>query len=409
MTEKGATSPAASEPQDHAGEASVWAAIYVGAAVVAFVSVLPMMVGVLARDLGLGDQRAGYLVAGDRAGGLIGTLVGVLLLRRRSGRTVVVTGLCGLIAGNVATGFFSAFESLFVCRFAAGIAQGTVSAFCYATLGRSSRPARAFSFYCALQLILGSVGSLLIPGLVQAGGWRAPFYALAALVVPGLAVASLLSARAGGPPPAPQRGPNRGSWAAWAILGSILSFFIGAGGLYAYLERIGEAGRLSGDVIARSLSVASLAGLAGALLVGFAAHRLGRARGAALGGAMCFASIAAFLLPTSEGMYWAATAAFVFAWDFFYPFQFAILAEADRRGAVTALTPAATGSGLAAGPALAALLLDRTGPGGVPLLGLGMSVVSFSLLFLVAYAIRRRTPYLAGSRLSPTSEPPSVA
>jgi len=361
--------------------AATWAAVYLGAAAVAFVSVMPMLVGVLAQDLGLGAERAGVLAATDRAGALAGTVVCVLALRRQSRRRIAAAGMLALTVGNAVTGFFTAWGPLLVCRFAVGFAQGTVSAICYAAMGGCPRPARAFAFYCALQMILGSLGAWIIPWLLEVGGWPAPFHALALLALPGIGVAALI------PGSLPKRSPERGgakapnSSRAWIALASIFVFFVGAGGLYAFLERIGDAAGLTRAVIARSLSMASLAGLAGSLLAGGVAHRWGAGRGAALGGALSLAAMAAFLLPANGVLFPVAAAGFNFSWNLLYPFQFAGLAQADRRGSATAFTPAATGSGFALGPALAAVLFEHHGSGAVSMVALGLGMMSLALLF----------------------------
>jgi predicted MFS family arabinose efflux permease len=378
------------EPKVAARSTSVAAAIYLGVTAAAFASVLPMIVGVLAGPMGLGAGRAGYIAAADMAGGIAGTFLSLWAMRRIRWPVAMRLFLVLLIGTNVATVWVSAYAPLLVVRTLAGVSEGAVLTICYAVLGVAASPERALAFYCAGQMLLGAVGSLAIPWMVASGGRSAPFWALAAFAVPGLLCAGALPAPLKTPAPRDERRahptPGR-TWLVWAGLASIFLYFSGAGAVYAYLERLGIAAELSPLTVASALSAASIAGLCGSLMVGVLARQLDQRLGSGGSALLTLAAMLALMADShSVTVFTAATCAFLFAWNIFYPMTFGALAAVDQAGAATASTHAVTGSGLALGPALAAFLLPWLGIHQIPLVGMAAVVLGLALLVPIALA-----------------------
>jgi len=370
--------------------AAEWTAIYLGVIAAAFASVLPMLVGVLATTMGVGAGRAGYVAAADMAGGLVGTLLAVTAGRRMSWASAMRLYLSALVAGNVASAFAGTYAVLLPLRFATGVAEGAALAICYSVMGASILPERALGVYCAGQMLLGAVGSLAMPALVHAGGWPAPFLALAILSLPGLALVRTLPTRPLAVTSATTRSWLSGiEWRTYAALGSVLLFFTGAGALYAYLERLGAAVGLEGTIVARSIAASNIAGLSGSLLASIVARAIGRRPGAAAGGALALLAMLAFCADSPSALvFLVACCTLMFAWNVFFPFQFGLLAGGDRTGGASALTHALTGTGLALGPALAAYLVTGGSVLRVPPASVAITLGAMALLAPAALRLR---------------------
>ena len=374
-----------------AKQRGVWVAIYIGIVAATFAAVLPMLVGVLASSMGLGATRAGYVVALDRAGSLVGTFTALWMMRRRGWATTMRVFLPLLMFGNLASGLTTSYGALLPLRLLTGLSEGGAVAIAYAIMGASTLPERSLAWYCAGQMVVGALGSLAIPYLVNVSGWPAPFFALAALAAPALFVIRLLPEQGDAAFARPARGATKGglSPAAWAGMGSVLLYFVGAGALFAYLERLGNSLGIAAQTVAWSIAASNVVGLCGSLLAGSLARWVGRRRGASVGALLTVIAIAALCMPgLGAPAFAAATCLLMFAWNVFYPFQFGLLAGADRAGVASGITPALTGSGLALGPALAAFVLTQHGYESVALLSLLIVLASFPFLWPAA----RRSP-----------------
>ena len=79
---------------------------------------------------------------------------------------------------------------------------------------------------------------------------------------------------------------------------------------------------------------------------------------------------------TTWQTYLGAVSLFFFAWGFYYPFQFRLLAQIDVGGRMTVLLPLMTGGGLALGPAIGGQLLAAGGTTAVCLFGMACVTAS---------------------------------
>ena len=342
--------------------ATEWATIAIGLAAATLPAVLPLMVGVLARQFGIGTEQAGYVVAMNMGGILAGSLSCVLLARRFAWGPLIVAGLCITVAGNALTMLTASLAPLIATRLVSGWGEGVVGACCYALMGQARLPGRSIAFYAGGQSIVGAAGLALLPSLMVAYGWHV-FYVLVSIVaVPALLLTPLAVRGRERAVKATERGTadQAPSAAGYVALAAILLFFVGIAMIWAFMERLGVRQNFSLTQLSVALSASSIAGLAGSLVAGALADRLRVQIGLAIGLAVIVGSLA-LLLTGSFYPYMAAICGLYFAWAYQFPFLFGCLADSDRGGRIAVMTPIATGGALTVGPAIGGLILAHSG------------------------------------------------
>ena len=354
-----------------------WATIAIALAAATLPAVLPLMVGVLARQFAIGTEQAGYVVAMNMGAILAGSLSCILLARRLDFRALIWGGLAVMVTGNILTMLTDSLNPMLATRVISGWGEGVVAACCYALMGRARLPGRSIAFYTGGQAIVGAVGLAILPSLMAAYGWHV-FYVLvslvavpAALLAPYAARRSVASKSAGSP--AVMRG--RPSAAGLGVLGSIFMFFAGLAMIWTFMERLGADQRLSVVELSAALSSSALAGLLGSFAAGAIADRIERKLGMALGMLTIGISLGSLLTP-GFWPYATAICGLTFAWAYQFPFLFRCLAETDRDGGVALLTPVATGGALTVGPAIGGYLLANGGPEVLSCVCLGLTAVA---------------------------------
>jgi predicted MFS family arabinose efflux permease len=383
----------------------LWAAIYVGIAAATLPAVLPVMVGVMADQLGFGLERAGYVASANMGGIALGSVLGAALTRRWSWAAVIITGTVTMIGANGLTMIGTHFAYVTGMRFTAGLGEGLIAGICYAAMGRSGQAARALAFYVAGQGLVGAVGMGFMAAVIRHAGWQMLFVLVSTLAVPALWLArrigSLHDRHALVVPVAavtavPAVDAGAMTWLGWGAVGALLAQFIGLSSIWAFLERLGHLKGLDAFHLSLALSASAIANMVGSLLVGVLAHRVRGLYGIAVAFALFVASVLTAFLWDAWQVYLVAGVLFMLSWSVYFPFQFGLLADFDRGGALAAIMPAVTGVGFTVGPAVGGVLMARGGTGAI--LGWGSGCLLLSTLACVAlYRISRRTAHdLAG-------------
>lgn len=339
-----------------------WPVIAVTLAVATLPAVMPVMVGALMRQFGLKIDQAGFVISANMAGILLGALSSPLLLSRLSDRAILVGGLLVMSAGNGLTLIVHAYLPLLATRLFSGWGEGLAAAVGYSLMGRSSLPARTVANYAGGQALIGSVGMAALPSLTQRFGAPAFYGPITLLALASLLAVNPATRAAPRPGLAPSRGPGalRGAGGPAAMLAALFAHFAGMTTAWAFLQRIGADNGLPEPAVAAALSASAIAGLAGSLAASLLARRLSTPASLALGAVLVMACALGLAAP-GAGLFAATACLLSFTWAAQYPFMFRRLAELDRQGRWTTLTPVATASALSAGPALGGMLLQRTG------------------------------------------------
>ena len=368
---------------------SVAIIVALGSLAAAILILAPAIVGAYITQCGFSPQQAGYLISADMAGMGLATLPALFWVKRVDWRHVARVALLLAAAGNVLTAGSASFESFVIVRFCTALAAGTAMSVCLASIGMTRDPDRVFGLWVVGQLALGAVGLALFPLILSAWGFAGVFLLLAgALFVLSFFVHHL-----------PQRGPDPASstgagaalrrrllLAACGVFG-VLCFYVGLSGVWAFLERMGVTAQLDAGFISRTLSLASLAGIAGAASASFLSARRGRLLPAGAGFALILLALMLLLNRVTAEAYLLAACLFKYAWTFILPYLLASITAIDASGRVILVTNIMIGGGLAIGPAIAATLI---GAGSYqPVVWLGLGFMCACLLLFLPLLLRR--------------------
>ena len=340
---------------------TLWAAGALGILATAVTAILPVLMGVWQKQAGLQVDQAGLVAATELFAQVAGTGAFLWASPRWTLRRIGVVGLCVMIVGNIATAASVDFASLIAARVIGGAGGGLIRALCMMSLAKALSPGRAFAVYAGAQVGLAAVTTALMPHFIDAHGARAPFLVLTLASVLGFALCPLLPRQS--PLPTAIRHPGRRPYPIAAILAiaALFIFFAGQGALWTYLAPIGAYQSIPAAGVTQALALLNVAGLAGALGVGALAHRLNpRIALVTLLATEIAAIVLLFNVHHTPGFI-ASAGVFYFSWCASFPFQFTVIARSDSSGRASAVVPAADGSGLAGGAAIASVVLPTLG------------------------------------------------
>jgi hypothetical protein len=354
------------------------AAIAVAAFVALALYLAPGLVTAFVRGLGFSASSPGYVIAAEMAGMGIATFPALWWLRRVRWGRLAAAMLVIIAVGDLLSMFMTTPITLGATRFVTGLAEGTVSIICMSALRLTRDPNRSFGFWLFAQLAVGALALLGLPALLATAG-VAGFYGT--LAVLALALASVAGRIASGHNQdialARSAAPLAGSsWQGVAGLAAVVAFYTGFSAVWTFAGQMAAAG----TDVAGALSVAPIGGMAGAAIAGAIGKRFGPARPLGIAAAI----LAGAVVVLGRRMQWLGYAAGCFAvlfgWTLAVPFLLGGIAKIDRSGRLTVAVNIAIGGGLAAGPALAAAIVGRSGRyQGVVGLTLGLTCVSYVL------------------------------
>jgi predicted MFS family arabinose efflux permease len=350
-----------------------------------FMSLLPGLAPV-------NDRQLGYIASWDLNVMACAIAASAFLLHRIDWRWLVAAGLLLIAAGNAATGLAHSYLSVVLARVVAGAGEGLAIGVSFAALGRAGNPDRAFSVYLVAGAAFSSVLLWGLPELQRRFGAPALFFGAAGLAVP---VAMMLRWFPHGrlPDDAARSSVRIDRRLAVAGLVGVFFYFMAQGGMWGYLERIGQAHHLGADQISRALAIANFAGIGGAAAASLVPRRLGRGLPLLISGAVSALSFQLLLGGVSGLVLLVAAVLLTFAWNFSQPLLSGLCCDADPQGRVVAAMGSIQTFGTGFGPAAAALVL--TGGDFTPVIWGSCIVLALSLAVILAglrepFAIPRR-------------------
>ncbi len=352
-----------------------------GAAVFFFA---PLLVGGYVTQLGFSSQQSGYVISSELAGFALAPIPAAIWVRKISWRVTLYCSIAMVILMNLVTGSLSGFSAYLAVRFVSGFAAGVQLAVCMAVIHSARDPDRSLGFWFSLQLLLGSVGLIFLPGLIGAFGVGAVFLLLAvshALLL--IFIHKIPDGATTGPTPEVKA---TGSVYTWAFLGfsAIFLFEFGIMGIWTYYERIGAAAAIPNRTITFALSASIFLGFVGASAAAYLSTRFSRIVPVVVGSGLAVLSMALLLGQFSTTAYIISAGLYGFAWYFTLPYLMASIANVDSSGRLLILSNMVANLGVAAGPACAALL--QSGEDYTLVLYMGISAMLLSLLFIIRVA-----------------------
>jgi predicted MFS family arabinose efflux permease len=352
---------------------------------------LPVWVGTLIAFYGLSPAEAGATVTSFLAGIVLASLVTARLLARLDARTVVIVGFAVAAAafGYLASRPVETMPSAILptLHALAGLAAGAALSMTHGTIGRTDNPHRLFGL-ANVALAVFSVGFFAaVPALIHSVSPRLLFVVFAGSMAVAALMASLGFPRASGVGSSADASRPAMPGKAWLIVAVVICLAFNQSLLFSFLERLGDhKGFSHADVTTVLVAVGFVNLLPGAL----AALTQRRLSPIAVGtaGPLLQAVLALLVVHAERFAIFAAFAVpYVSIVIFTHTFLFGLLAQVDPSRRAVAATPAMMMLGSATGPAVAGVLVESFGYGGLSYMAAAMSMLAIILML----AFRART------------------
>ena len=344
----------------------------------------PVLVGSAIDSLGLTSDQAGLLIASYFAGYTIITISAVAWLHRVNMRAAAWLSsfvfITSLLVGTLMSGLAGAILTMLVGGAGAGMLYGIS----ITIVSQSDDPDRYFGFALASQLLLGS--ALLFAGPAYIGpNWgysgilaaTAIFVALMSIVIPWTprAVSGTAIDDQGAGSSVPIASILTG-------IGAVLVWFTGYSGIYAFVERIGVDGGLSGHQIGLVLSLTIVTGLTGALGAAWLGDRYGKVKPHLIGAAGAVITVILLLGRPELVRYSFAIVFLTLSINFWLAYMLGGVAAIDTSGRFAVLVTAALGVGATIGPAIAGGLIANSNY--LPMLAFAIVTIMAGLMIIVS-------------------------
>ena len=345
-----------------------------------FFLVMPMYVGALSEDYGFTNSQIGYLISIELGSAALASLTALFWLRQVNWRTVLLVFLVLLAAANVLSIVVGgAYEKLLLIRAVAGFSAGAMMAIALAALGDTQNQDRNFAFGVMGQLGISGCLLLVLPYFIGSWGAASVFTVFLAACVIAIPLARWLPST-GKAPDVTGISERRSLLPLWGLAGSA-AIFVGQAAVWAFIERMGSAAGLSPGTIGVALGSSVLAGIAGAFVASWLAGRKGRRLPMAvamIGEIVCLL----FLLGGyTTAVYFAVVIVYSVCWNFWLPYQMAVIAETDVSGKFVALITLSQAVGVAVGPALVGPMISQDNFDPVVWTGIGFAMLAM-VMFL---------------------------
>ena len=356
---------------------------------------LPVMLGSLADSFALDSKSVGLIGSICFAGYLVGTLGAPLWMNRLDWRWLTVISAAGTAGSFALSASVRELGALYVMWALIGFFASTMTCLGMRILSDLPNKVRAFGVRQGVELSLTAAVLFALPPLVIAT-WKYPgaAWALAAVVAalglsarwvprhPIVAVAAQAHAQ----------GRSRIPARAWFVLAVFFVFLAGNIALWAFLERIGAALKITPAEMGLVFAVLKLLGGAAAFFCAWIGDRAGQR----LPYWVVLAAITAGLALVAQSSSFAPFALGVWLWEFAFTcgcvFQSALIARSDPSGRAVVLIPAVFALGSMVGPAAAGYLVAAGSFVPLLLLALATSVVP-----VLAHALGRGAHAAAGA------------
>ncbi|WP_298670588.1 MFS transporter [uncultured Sphingomonas sp.] len=346
--------------------------------------VAPILTTQLIAERGLTAANVGNYFLFELGGISLASLPALWWMRRFNSRQIAPVAAVTFIAGNLMSTIVPGIELLYLTRLVTAMAGGALMLLCLNAAGAAANRDRLFGWWIAGQLVLGALGLSLLPRLFASFGLNAFYILLAAMMAAALPLAFRFDAPTIDPAPREPRGASTGGLLLSAVaMIAVFAFYIGLGGSWAFMSVIAERAGLKPLPVADTIAIASLLGIAGALLATFLGGRATRTYALFAGYALLLGAVLMLLGRLNMTAFAGAAYAFKFSWTFTLPFILAAIASRDTSGGIMAWVNMVIGFGTSIGPVITGRILGGAGAPVMLIFCATMIAASFALLLLI--------------------------
>jgi predicted MFS family arabinose efflux permease len=356
--------------------------------------------------LGFSEVEVGRVAGADLGGLSLGAAITALFIARVNRRWLVLGSAALAIAANAMCMLLVDYEQVLWLRLLAGVGSGIFTAVAVATLGATSKPARAFNMMLFAFAFSQALELHVLPQLSMNGIYLV-FIGAYALSLPfaGWIPPRPVTRQVAGKIPDADRGAAEAAiapvpaYVPWLVLGAIAATYVNIGAYWTYIELASADRSLSTadpDWVGRILVWSSFLSLLGCLFATITSNRFGLARPLLVTLAVHSAVVCMLAGGINNVNILVSVFMFNFLWIFVDVYQMATVANVDRSGRFAALMPAAQGLGQIIGPNLAATILALgLGYSGVFIMCASATMTGMLLYAFMYLRLRRAIPALA--------------
>ena len=356
---------------------------------------VPVLTTAWVGQLGFTEAQGGRVAGADLGGLALGSVLSSLVMARWNRRWLVVLGVAIAILANGLCMVVTAYEPTLWLRVLAGVGSGVVTAVGVATLGGSSRPARAFNVML-FAFAFSQAAEMKVLPMLSMNGIYLLFIGCFLLCLP------LLHYIPTSPLPGERRSEKEVAAASrlprylpWVCLAAIFFTYINIGTYWVYIELASLDAGIDGDWVGNLLVWVSFGSLVGCLFATLLSNRFGLARPLLVTLVIMTAIVGILVIEINYVHLFISLALFNLLWIFIDVYQMGTVSVIDRSGAFASLMPGAQGLGQIVGPYIAAAMLSA-GMGYTPIFALCATAAFIGgLIYLAMYlGVRREVPQL---------------
>ena len=330
-------------------------------------AILPLFIGSLVDNLGMTAEASGTVVSVNLLGNALGVLLVSILLRFLSLRQFIYVGALLALSAELLSLYLdsSYIEYLFV-RLLSGFGGGIVTGAAVNWIATRPKPDRGFGLLICNQFFLGALLFYILPDIIAKRGVEVFYWLfIVSAVVSIMGSFSLGTDKGNIEPEAAESVDNGVVLEKRSIAKGLLAialFEIAASGIWAFVERMGLDWNLTFEAIGNALSIGTLFGIPGSLLVVYLGARWGRGLPILYGAIACIVGLAVFLTGIQTlWIYILGLIVFNAGWSFTIPYIQAVQAELDPKGRVAVIGMFVVLLAIAIGPFVFGLLIGDRG------------------------------------------------
>ena len=336
---------------------SILSTIYLGVIGAAVFIVQPGFVQGMVESLGFSERQAGFIASAEVWGIAATSILLAFWAPRFNWVKFLNVSLLLFVGGNLASLTTGDLTSFGLLRFIVGLGSGGLISLTFTVMGLTRYPDRNLGYLIIGVLIYSAFSLWVMPTALATIGLNGIIFFFALFGASGWFCLRHMPESGTEHYPAMADSVDVSTGLRVMAVLAMFVYFLAIGGTWAYLFLIGLNAGVNEQEVANGLFLSQLSGIAGALIVALAAHRLGRTSlltvGVPGGGMILLVLFGQFSALT----YAVAVCIYCFAWNMCHPLLLASMASFERKGRVVHYAVAAQMSGLAIGPAGAAALL----------------------------------------------------
>ena len=347
-------------------------------------SLIPLLVGAGSDSLGLSQKQAGFLATADLAGIAVAAVLCTIWIRKLPWRPLALVGILIIVISNIISIWATSYYSICILRFITEFGQGIIFSLAMVSIADTTKPDRYFAFGIGLTVLISIAFFLILPGLIQEMGLT-PIFITNAIVAVAVLPFVLWFPRHGQEKVQTQSDDRTFIIPLFVAMVAFMFFMANQGGLWAYMERIGNSAGFTPEFVGTALAATQVTSVMGALLASALSTRFGRVF-PIVSGTLLFIVAMYLLLSLNSINYVIALCLTQFCYIFVIPYLLLICVELDPTGRLYILSIAFKLGGMSVGPSIVAQYLVPGSYAAVSTIGTVFLV--FTLVLITPLAMR---------------------